>query len=76
MNGIRQQGVWVKDAHSDDNPDILILRGSHKAVVLSRNPWAESCKGCWFLRKGSCTNAITVCTGIYTEDPSAVLEDL
>lgn len=76
MNGIKQQILWVKDANSDKNPDIFILRDSEKVVVLSRKPWEDSCKDCWFLRKGACTNAIVVCRGTYIEDPSAVLEDL
>lgn len=76
MNGIKQQLLWVKDANSDDNQDILILRDSKKVIVLSRNPGDNSCADCWFLRKGICTNAIIVCGGTYTEDPSAVLEDL
>ena len=76
MNGIKIQSIWVKDANSDDNPNVLILRDRKKVVVLSCNPEGDVCRNCWFLRNGHCTNAITVCTGTYTEDPSAVLEDL
>ena len=76
MTGIKLQSVWVKDTSSDDNPNIFILKDSKKVVVLSRNTEGNGCRDCWFLHKGHCTNAIIVCTGTYTEDPSAVLEDL